>query len=111
PAPGHWPQWRGPNRDNVSTETGLLREWPEGGPKLLWKAEKLGEQVGGISVAAGLVFLTGYQADAEYLTALDGTGKTVWSTRIGPLVGEMAVMRWLSQRTPTIDEDRVYAYT
>jgi precorrin-6B methylase 2 len=111
PTPGHWPQWRGPNRDNVSTETGLLREWPEAGPKLLWKADGLGEQVGGIAVGSGLVFLTGYKADAEYLTALDGKGKTVWSTQIGPLVGEMPVMRWLSQRTPTIDEDRIFAYT
>jgi outer membrane protein assembly factor BamB len=110
-APGHWPQWRGPNRDNVSTETGLLQEWPEGGPKLRWKAQSLGDGVGDVAIAGGLIFLTGYKADADYLTALDGEGKIVWSVRIGPLVGEQGVMRWLSQRTPVVDEDRVYAFT
>ena len=40
---GDWPQWRGPNRDGVSTEKGLLDKWPEGGPKLVWKAEGVGE--------------------------------------------------------------------
>jgi outer membrane protein assembly factor BamB len=39
PVAGFWPQWRGPKRDNVSTETGLLKEWPEGGPPLVWKVE------------------------------------------------------------------------
>src|SRR5687767_2178712 len=38
PGSGDWPQWRGPNRDGVSAETGLLRQWPEGGPKVLWTA-------------------------------------------------------------------------
>jgi len=33
---GDWPQWRGPNRDGISKETGLLKQWPEGGPKQLW---------------------------------------------------------------------------
>ena len=35
--PGDWPQWRGPNRDGISSDTGLLKEWPEDGPKLAWK--------------------------------------------------------------------------
>lgn len=39
---GEWPQWRGPNRDGVSTESGLLKNWPEGGPKLLWEIKGLG---------------------------------------------------------------------
>jgi outer membrane protein assembly factor BamB len=111
PAPGHWPQWRGPGRDNLSTESGLLKEWPEGGPKLLWKAEGLGEGVGCLSVAGGMVFLLGYREKNEFLTALDGDGKVVWSVPIGPDVKEMSMMRWLSQRTPTVDDDRVYAFT
>src|SRR5688572_22663106 len=37
-----WPQWRGPNRDGVSTETGLLKEWPAGGPKLAWQHDQVG---------------------------------------------------------------------
>ncbi|HUS72085.1 MAG TPA: hypothetical protein VMY06_03390 [Sedimentisphaerales bacterium] len=53
PAPGHWPQWHGPNRDNVSTETSLLKQWPDGGPPLLWKATGLGKGVMSLAVAGG----------------------------------------------------------
>jgi hypothetical protein len=42
PAIIDWPQWRGPKRDGLSTETGLLKQWPSGGPKLLWNVEGLG---------------------------------------------------------------------
>src|SRR4051794_6727059 len=38
-----WPQWRGPNRDGISKEIGLLKEWPEGGPKPLWQARDIGD--------------------------------------------------------------------
>ena len=46
-----WPQWHGPNRDNMSTESGLLKAWPDGGPKLLWVAEGLGKGFSTVSVA------------------------------------------------------------
>ena len=69
PAPGHWPQWRGPKRDNVSAEIGLLKEWPEGGPKLLWKTTGLGESMAPVSVAGGLIFTLGYREDKEFVTA------------------------------------------
>ncbi len=108
-APGHWPQWRGPNRDAVSTETGLLKKWPEGGPPLLWKAEGLGEGIGTVSVAGGLVFALGYRDGKEYATALDGAGTPVWSVAIGVASGENPAMRYVTMRTPTVDDDRVYA--
>jgi len=54
-----WPQFRGPNRDGKSTETGLLKKWPEGGPKLLWSVDGLGEGYSSIAVAGGLVYTTG----------------------------------------------------
>ena len=54
-APGDWPQWRGPLRDGVSRETGLLKSWPQGGPKLAWKATNLGASYTTPSVAAGRV--------------------------------------------------------
>src|SRR5688572_15509509 len=47
-APGDVPQWRGPNRDGNFPETGLLKSWPSGGPKLAWKAEKLGKGMAGV---------------------------------------------------------------
>lgn len=114
PAPGHWPQWRGPNRDNVSTETGLLREWPEGGPPLLWKASGLGNGVMSLAVAGGRIYLLGYGEDHQYIVSLDGGGKIVWRSKIGRTdraSGLMLVMRWLTQRTPTVDRERLYAFT
>lgn len=109
---GYWPQWRGPNRDNVSSETGLLREWPAGGPPRLWTAVGLGEGIASVSVAEGLIFTVGYQDDSEYAVALhEATGELAWATRIGPAVAENPLMRWLSQRVPAVDHDRVYAFT
>lgn len=106
---GKWPQWRGPGRTNISTDTGLMREWPEGGPPLLWKAEGLGEGVPSVAVAAGRVYTLGYRDGGEFLTAWDAaSGAKLWACRTGPAVEEMQSMRWLSQRTPTVDGDRVY---
>src|SRR5260221_4341150 len=110
-APGHWPQWRGPNRDNVSTETALLKEWPEGGPKLLWSTAELGDGVPPVTVGGGRIYGLGYRGDAEYVTSLDANGKVVWSVPIGPTGGEFESMRFLSQRPITIDEERLYAFT
>lgn len=111
-APGHWPQWRGPNRDGISPETGLLKEWPEGGPPLFWKAEGLGEGVSSVAVAGGRVFTLGYQERNEVASALDeNNGKQLWSVAIGPAVAEHTGMRWLNQRTPTVDGERAYFFT
>src|SRR6516164_5655572 len=53
---GHWPQWRGPGRTNVATETGLLKSWPPQGPPLLWKVNGLGLGVPSVAVAGGRIF-------------------------------------------------------
>jgi outer membrane protein assembly factor BamB len=111
-ARGYWPQWRGPNRDNVSTETGLLKEWPNGGPPLLWTAVGLGDGIAPVSVAQSKIFTLGYNDQSEFAVALDEqTGKLSWSTRVGPPIAETRLMRWLSQRAPTVDADRLYALT
>src|SRR5687767_14226104 len=47
---GNWPQWRGPNRDGISKETGLLKAWPEGGPPLVWKATGAGRCYSSLAV-------------------------------------------------------------
>lgn len=105
-----WPQWRGPNRDNVSTDTGLLTQWPEGGPPLLWRANGLGEGIASVSIAEGRVLTLGYRDEKEYVTAVSAeTGEQLWMTAIGPAVAENRLMRWLGQRTPTVDGDRLYA--
>src|SRR5688572_25348093 len=111
PCGGDWPQWRGPRRDNVSEDRGLLKSWPEGGPPLSWEVFGIGGGIAAVSVAGGRVFTVGYHADAEYLTALDeSTGRRLWAGRLGPRLEESPLMRWLGQRTPTVDGERVYAF-
>jgi outer membrane protein assembly factor BamB len=107
-----WPQWRGPDRSNVSAETGLLKEWPKDGPPLAWKADGIGQGVPSVAVAGGKVFTLGYREGQEYLTALnEKDGKPIWSILVGPEAKELPSMRWLSQRTPTVDGDSVYAFS
>jgi outer membrane protein assembly factor BamB len=109
---GHWPQWRGPKRNNASTETGLLKQWPEGGPPLLWKVLGLGEGIASVSIAGGRIYTLGYHNMNEYVIALkERTGERIWATRIGPAAKENRLMRWLSQRTPTINGERLYVVT
>jgi outer membrane protein assembly factor BamB len=113
-APGNWPQWRGPDRSAVSKETGLLKTWPETGPPLAWKVTGLGPGVASVAVAGGRVFTLGERNEDEHVTALEeATGKKLWAVPIGPAVrgGQNPLMRWLSQRTPTVDGDRLYAVT
>src|SRR5262249_23299323 len=72
-----YPQWRGPNRDGVSKETGLLKQWPKGGPKLLWKVTNLGKGYSTPSVAKGRIYVLSNREDEEFALALDAgdTGK------------------------------------
>ncbi len=109
---GHWPQWRGENRDNRSTETGLLKSWPEQGPPLAWQVDGLGDGIASLATAEGRILTTTTYGNAEYAVALDEiTGQSLWMTEIGNAVPENALMRWLSQRTPTLDGDRAYIFT
>ncbi|MBL9138791.1 MAG: PQQ-binding-like beta-propeller repeat protein [Verrucomicrobiales bacterium] len=112
---GHdWPQWRGPHRSNASLDTGLLRAWPSQGPPLRWITTGLGEGITSVAVVAGSLYTLGYRQDAEYLHALDAIhGASLWSTPVGDetdrrLSGVNALMRWLSPRVPTVDQDRIY---
>jgi outer membrane protein assembly factor BamB/precorrin-6B methylase 2 len=107
-----WPQWRGPDRTNIAPGTGLLARWPDGGPPLLWKSAGLGEGVASIALQGGVLFTLGYRHDSEFLIALDALdAHRLWEARVGPAVSEQPSMRWLSQRTPTVDDDRAYAFT
>lgn len=78
-----WPQFRGPRRDGVSDERGLLASWPEGGPKVLWSAGKLGRGFSSPIVVKDRVFITG-DVDGELrIFALDAAGQPVWSVPHG----------------------------
>jgi outer membrane protein assembly factor BamB len=103
-----WPQWRGPNRDGVSAETGLLDSWPEGGPRLVWKTQGLGEGYASFAVVGEHLYTQGQQGDQEFVAAFDiKTGKQLWKTPSGRTFNEQ---RGHGPRgTPTVDGARLYA--
>ena len=77
-AASDWPQWRGPHRDGISAETGLLQAWPEGGPKLLWKVTGIGRGYSSPVVAAGKVFVTGDGDKELVISAFTLDGQPCW---------------------------------
>ena len=79
PEPG-WPQWRGPRRDGISDEKGLLQEWPEGGPKLLWKQDGLGKGWSSPIVVGDTLYITGDVEDDLVIYAFGVDGKLRWKT-------------------------------
>lgn len=80
-----WNQWRGPNRDGLSPDTGLLKKWPAGGPPLAWKAAGLGTGYAGVSAWGDRLFTMGDEAGTSYLLALNRSdGKVVWRAPVGP---------------------------
>lgn len=103
-----WPEFNGVNRDNRSPDTGLLREWPDGGPPLDWTAKGLGEGYSTVSVVDGVLYTMGNKGQVEAVMALDaGTGEKIWSTPIGwashPSAGDGP------RSTPTVHEGAVFA--
>ena len=69
-AAADWPQWQGPDRTRISKETGLLKEWPAGGPKVIWTASGLGSGYGSMAVAGDRVFLQGARGANSVVIAL-----------------------------------------
>jgi outer membrane protein assembly factor BamB len=102
-----WPQWRGPLRDGISSETGLLTSWPKDGPPLLWTANGLGEGYSSVAVAAGRAYTQGQRGSRHYVAAVDvTTGAKVWETVAGGTFNES---RGNGPRgTPTVDGARLY---
>jgi len=78
-----WPTFHGPVRDNLARETGLLKQWPDGGPRLLWKFSDGGRGYACVSIAQGLLFTSGDFGDQEYVLALDLEGRLKWKTPNG----------------------------
>lgn len=102
-----WPGWRGPNRDGQSAETGLLQEWPAGGPAVLWRARGIGAGLSSVAVVGDRIYTMGDKDGAQQVFALKkADGKIAWSARVGvPWVDEYAGPRG----TPTVDGDLLYA--
>ena len=106
-----WPQWQGPDRTRISRETGLLKEWPAGGPRVIWTASNLGTGYGSMSVAGDRLFLQGARGAESVVIALNRTdGKEVWAKALGPIETKMRTNMGAGPRgTPTVDGDRLYA--
>ena len=103
-----WPQWRGQNRDGVSSETGLLKSWPASGPAVLWKIAGLGQGFSSLAIANGRVYTQGQRGDRQHVIAFDAkSGKKLWETPTGLAFHESAGNG--PRGTPTIDGDRLYA--
>ena len=112
PPGGNWPQWRGPQRDGVSTETGLRAGWPEGGPPKIWSATGVGGGFSTVSIADGRIFTMGDRRDGQYVVALDEeTGKALWATRVGGPHDRDPQGYTGSRSTPTVDGDLLYVVT
>lgn len=102
PTGNEWPQWRGPNRDGICNETGLLAQWPAEGPKLAWKIEGLGKAYSSVAISGGRIFTLGQVKDAgTVLMALSQKdGAPLWQTPVGG---------GSPNCTPTVDGDLVFA--
>jgi hypothetical protein len=103
-----WPQFRGPNRDGKSAETGLLKEWPQGGPKLLWSVEGLGIGFSSVAISNGFLYTTGMIDGEGFLFTYDLAGNLKWKESYGP---EWTGSYKGTRTTPTIDGSRIYVFS
>ena len=105
-----WPQWRGPNRDGVSEESGLLNEWPESGPNRLWQTLGLGAGYGSMAVAGDRIYLQMLVGQQSAVASLDrSNGRLLWSRALGE--GRRNREGPGPRGTPTIDGGRLYVLT
>lgn len=107
-----WPQWRGPNRDGISKETGLVQEWSKDGPKLLWQATDLENGYSTPAVVGGRLYILSNKGnDNEFVQARDvKDGKEIWSTPLGKVGKPNQQPSYPAARsTPTVDGEVLYA--
>jgi outer membrane protein assembly factor BamB len=105
---GDWPQWRGPDRTDVSRETDLLKQWPADGPKRVWMFENAGNGYSGQAIVGDRLYTLGTRDGSEILLALNAaTGREVWATKLSDILQN----NWGNgpRSTPSVDGDRVYA--
>ena len=107
-AAGDWPQWRGPGRSGVSTETGLLKQWPAGGPRVAWTISGLGRGYGTVSIQGERIYVQGTQGDSSMVFCLRrGDGGRVWARPLGRALDQDKGGG--PRGTPTVDGDALYA--
>lgn len=108
-----WTQWRGPARDNISKETGLLKKWPEGGPKLLWTATGCGFGYSSVAVAGGMIYTAGTTENQSFVVAFDYKGQQKWKSPNGTPWKASPKMKWArnyngARCTPSVSDGLVY---
>jgi outer membrane protein assembly factor BamB len=107
-----WPQWRGPQRNGVSKETGLLQSWPKEGPRLRWKITNAGSGYAAPSVLGDRVYMLGNDGlENEFVAAYSvADGKRVWTAKLGNVGNPKQNPSFPAARsTPTVENDAVYA--
>jgi outer membrane protein assembly factor BamB len=105
-----WPNWRGPDHNGISKETGWTTKWPGEGPKKLWQAE-VGIGFGSFSVSHGRVYTSGNARDMDTVFCFDAnSGKVLWkhayAAKLDPKYYEGG-----PSATPAVDGDRVYMFS
>jgi outer membrane protein assembly factor BamB len=112
---GDWPTFRGPERNGVSAETGLLQEWPPGGPNLVWETRGAGRGYASLAIVGERIYTLGDGSSTaedkdEYLFCFErASGKPLWKTKTGPPWEHPGQPNWGSSRsTPTVDGELVY---
>ena len=101
-----WPGFLGPNRDGRSPDQGLLKQWPEAGPPLVWKVDNVGPGWSSMAVTNGRVYTTGNANEMQMLICLDLDGKEQWRVEQGPQCNHGKYPG--ARSTPTIDGERIY---
>ena len=105
-----WPQWRGPDRSGISTETGLLDRWPDEGPARVWSTSNLGGGFGSVAVRGDRIFVQGMEDGRSVVSALNrADGTPVWVRNLGAAGTNYQGSG--PRGTPTVDGDRLYALT
>jgi len=108
-----WPQWQGPERNSVSKETGLLKEWPKGGPTLLWTAAGCGKGYSSMAVTGRMLYTAGTSNDQTYVLAFDLAGNLKWRMPNGKPWAASPDMSFAkaydgARATPTVNDGLVY---
>jgi outer membrane protein assembly factor BamB len=98
-------QWRGPNRDGLFNETGLLKSWPEGGPQQILKVEKIGKGWSSPILVGDVIYTTGMIDTLDYLTAIDMQGNIIWQVPYGRSWNKSFPD---TRSTPTVEDNRIY---
>jgi len=101
----YWPQFHGPRRDNHSTDTGLLRRWPDGGPRLIWTANGIGQGYASLAIVNQTIYTSGNIAGDTVISALDMSGRLQWQAKNGPAYDRSFPG---ARATPTFDQGKLY---